>query len=286
MTTPPLKLIILARDQGPRVQGAWTELSDFLDQQEGVDVVAVAVTEDLQDVPPEADLVVVLGGDGAILRACRQLASTQRPILGVNLGHLGFLADLSVEEFRQNLPAIRDREYRVTQHLMFECHHVTSDGNTERITGLNEVALWAGASLRMLDIRLEIDGEEVTTFSGDGVIISSPVGSTAHSLSAGGPILRQDLQAFVVTPLNPHTLNNRPLVDRADRRYTLTMDEVPEGVTLVVDGQIRRPFAEGDAIHVVQSQQSFQLARIPGHSYYSALRNKLGWSGQVRGRGR
>jgi NAD+ kinase len=137
----------------------------------------------------------------------------------------------------------------------------------------------------MLDIRLEIDGEEVTTFSGDGVIISSPVGSTAHSLSAGGPILRQDLQAFVVTPLNPHTLSNRPLVDRADRKYTLKMDEAPEGVTLVVDGQIRRPFASGDAIHVVRSELTFQLARIPGHSYYSALRNKLGWSGQLRGPG-
>ncbi len=285
MPDQDLKLIVLARDQGRRVQDAWSELSEFLEQQRGVEVVAVAVTEDLQPDPPEADLVVVLGGDGAILRACRQLAATQRPILGVNLGRLGFLADLSVEQFRENLQAIQDRQYRIIEHLMFECHHERASGETEIITGLNEVALSAGASLTMLDIRLEIDGEEVTTFSGDGVIISSPVGSTAHSLSAGGPILRQDLQAFVVTPLNPHTLSNRPLVDRADRKYTLKMDEAPEGVTLVVDGQIRRPFASGDAIHVVRSELTFQLARIPGHSYYSALRNKLGWSGQLRGQG-
>ena len=286
MPDQDLKLIVLARDQGPRVQDAWSELSEFLEQQEGVEVVAAAVTEDLEENPPEADLVVVLGGDGAILRACRQLAATQRPILGVNLGRLGFLADLSVEQFRDNLPAIRDRQYRIIEHLMFECHHESASGETEIITGLNEVALSAGASLTMLDVRLEIDGEEVTTFSGDGVIISSPVGSTAHSLSAGGPILRQDLQAFVVTPLNPHTLNNRPLVDRADRKYTLKMDEAPEGVTLVVDGQVRRPFDSGDVIHVVRSELAFQLARIPGHSYYSALRNKLGWSGHVRGQGR
>jgi NAD+ kinase len=281
-----LKLIVLARDQGPRVQDAWAELSAFLDNAEGVEVVAAAVTEDLADPPPEADLVVVLGGDGAILRACRQLAATQRPILGVNLGRLGFLAELSLDEFRDNLPAICDRQYRVIEHLMFECQHESSGGQTETIIGLNEVALSAGASLTMLDVQLQIDGEDVTTFSGDGVIISSPVGSTAHSLSAGGPILRQDLQAFVVTPMNPHTLSNRPLVDRADRRYTLTMDEAPEGVTLVVDGQVRRPFAAGDAIHVARSELTFQLARIPGHSYYSALRNKLGWSGQVRARGR
>ena len=118
-----LKLIVLARDQGPRVQDAWAELSAFLDDAEGVEVVAAAVTEDLADPPPEADLVVVLGGDGAILRACRQLAATQRPILGVNLGRLGFLAELSLDEFRDNLPAICDRQYRVIEHLMFECQH-------------------------------------------------------------------------------------------------------------------------------------------------------------------
>ena len=283
MPDSELKLVVLARDQGTRVQDAWSELSEFLEGEAGVEVLAAAVTEDLESVPADADLVVVLGGDGAILRACRQLAAAQRPILGVNLGRLGFLADLSVEEFRHSLPAIRDRQYTVTEHLMFECQHETAAGATETITGVNEVAVSAGASLTMLDVRLEIDGEEVTTYSGDGVIISSPVGSTAHSLSAGGPIVRQDLQAFVVTPLNPHTLSNRPLVDRADRRYTLTMDESPEGVTLVVDGQIRRPFAAGDRIHVVRSELAIQLARIPTHSYYRALRNKLGWSGQVRG---
>jgi len=281
-----LRLIVLARDQSPRVQDAWTELSAFLDQQDGVEVVAAAVTEDLADPPPESDLVVVLGGDGAMLRACRQLAATQRPILGVNLGRLGFLADLSLEEFRENLPVIRNRQYRVTEHLMFECHHEAVDGTTESIAGLNEIALCAGSSLSMLDICLEIDGEEVTTYSGDGVIISTPVGSTAHSLSAGGPILRQDLQAFVVTPLNPHTLTNRPLVDRADRKYTLKMTNVPDGVMLVVDGQIQRGFVSGDTIHVVRSELAFQLARVPGHSYYSALRNKLGWSGQTRARAR
>tara|TARA_B100000029_G_scaffold13702_1_gene14381 strand:- start:1087 stop:1938 length:852 start_codon:yes stop_codon:yes gene_type:complete len=282
MSHEDLRLIVLARDQAARVQEACHQVTGLLEHQPGVEVVATWGTEDLGGSPPDADLVVVLGGDGAILGACRQLAAAQRPILGVNLGRLGFLADLSLEEFSEGLPLIADRKYRVIDHLMFDCEHVSADGSSETITGLNEVALSAGGSLTMVDVSLAIDDEAVTTFSGDGVIISTPVGSTAHSLSAGGPILRQDLQAFVVTPLNPHTLNNRPLVDRADRRYSLSMSDVPDGVTLVVDGQIRRPFASGDSLHVVASELSFQLARVPGHSYYSALRNKLGWSGQVR----
>lgn len=283
MSTDDLRLIVLARDQGPRVQDTWKSLSELVADQPGIEVVATAVTEDLPPEPPEADLVVVLGGDGAILRACRQLGERQVPILGVNLGRLGFLADLSPEEFQESLPVIGERGYRVIDHLMFECEHVSADGTAETILGLNETAVCAASSLSMLDIRLEIDDEDVTTFSGDGLIISTPVGSTAHSLSAGGPILRQDLQAFVITPLNPHTLTNRPLVDRADRKYTLTSDNVPEGAMLVVDGQVQRSFRPGDSIHVRRADVFFQLVRIPGHSYYSTLRQKLGWSGQAHG---
>ena len=234
----------------------------------------------------EADLAVVFGGDGSILRAARQMGVRQLPVLGVNLGRLGFLADLTPEELPGVLSEIRAGKFVSVEHLMFQCEVIRNDQVIVQSLGLNEAAIMAGPPFAILEVDLYVDREWVTAYRCDGLIISTPIGSTAHSLSAGGPILRQDLQAFVVTPLNPHTLNNRPLVDRADRRYTLTMDEVPEGVTLVVDGQIRRPFAAGDAIHVVQSQQAFQLARIPGHSYYSALRNKLGWSGQVRGRGR
>jgi NAD+ kinase len=134
----------------------------------------------------------------------------------------------------------------------------------------------------MIDLKLEIDGEHVTTYSSDGLIISTPVGSTAHSLSAGGPILRQDLQAFVVTPICPHTLTVRPLVDSADCTYRLTMPTLAEGVTLVVDGQTRTPFETGDALEIRRADTTFQLARIQGHSYYGTLHRKLGWAGQPR----
>lgn len=281
MSPEPLRLIVLARDQSPRVQDAWTELSGVLDGHNGIELVATAVTEDLPEDIPDADLVVVLGGDGALLRACRQLGQDQKPILGVNLGRLGFLADLSPGEFREKLSQIRNREYHVVEYLMFECEHVDRDGNSERMLGLNETAILVGAGPGMLDVQLEIDGESVTTYRGDGVIVSTPVGSTAHSLSAGGPILRQDLQAFVVTPICPHALTNRPLVDRADREYSLTVTDGPDGVMLVVDGQVRRPMAIGEVVHVRRAEVALKLARLPGHSYYSRLRNKLGWSGQT-----
>ena len=165
---------------------------------------------------------------------------------------------------------------------MFQCIHRHADQTSETYLGLNEVALSSAASLKMLDIHLAIDGEPVTTYSCDGLIVSTPVGSTGHSLSAGGPILRQELQAFVITPICPHTLTNRPVVDHADCVYTLTVPNVPEGAMVVVDGQIKRPFVEGDAIEVRRAPVTFKLARLPGHSYYASLHRKLGWGGQPR----
>ena len=165
---------------------------------------------------------------------------------------------------------------------MLECTHLKVDGTTSTYLGLNETALLSGASLSLVDIELSIDGQPVTTFSGDGLIVSTPVGSTAHNLSAGGPILRQDLRAFVITPICPHTLTVRPIVDRADATYELTSPGVPDGVMLVIDGQIRVPFETGDRVIIRQAEVSFQLVRIQGHNFYQTLHRKLGWDGQPR----
>jgi len=282
MPKPPLRLIVLARDQNPRVQNAWRQLEEFLNDQNDVEIVAAAVTKDLRLEDLDADLVVTLGGDGAILRACRQMGSRQLPILGVNLGRLGFLADLSPQEFLAEFETVRNREYQVVEHLMFECQHRHKDGRCESYLGLNEVAISAAAAVSMLDIHLEIDGEPVTVYSCDGLIVSTPVGSTAHSLSAGGPILRQELKAFVVTPICPHTLSNRPIVDDADCVYTLTVPDAPKGTMLLIDGQIKQPLNPEDTVEVRRAPVTFKLARIPGRSYYSNLHRKLGWSGQPR----
>jgi NAD+ kinase len=280
MPENPLRLIVLARDQSSRVQNAWRELSEFLGKQPGTQV-AAAITDDLELGGLSGDLVVVLGGDGAILRACRQLGQNQLPILGVNLGRLGFLADLSPQEFRDNYEQIQTRNYHVVEQLMFECTLQRADGSRETCLGLNETAVNSAAALQMLDVELSINDEPVATYSCDGLIVSTPVGSTAHSLSAGGPILRQDLQAFVITPICPHTLTTRPLVDHADSIFQLSFPEVPEGAMLVVDGQIRRPLLPGDTVEVRRAPVTFKMAKIPGHSYYATLHRKLGWGGQL-----
>lgn len=282
MAQTPLRLIVLARDQSPRVQNAWRELSEFLQCESGATVVAAALTEDLVLDDLEADLVTVLGGDGALLRACRQMGMRQFPTIGINVGRLGFLADLSPADFRSEFPKLLTRDYRVVEHLMFQCIFKPARGEQETYLGLNEVVLSCGGSLRMLDVHLAIDDESVTTYSCDGLAVSTPVGSTAYSLAAGGPILKPDLQAFVVTPICPHALTNRPLVDRADCIYKLTLSRGFEGAALVIDGQVHRPLSEGDVVEVRRAPVTFKLARVSGLSYYATLRRKLNWGGQLR----
>jgi NAD+ kinase len=224
----------------------------------------------------KADLALVLGGDGAILRAARQMGYHQTPVLGVNLGKLGFLADLTPEEIRHCFPQVVQGEFRVNWHLMFECL-VESPEGPRTFLGLNEAVLRTGPPFHMTGLSLAIDGEPVSLFNGDGLIISTPIGSTAHSLSAGGPILRQDLQAFVITPICPHTLTYRPLVDSADKTFTITMASASGSTYLVIDGQQLLTITPDHRITIRRAPVSFGLVKVLGRSYYNTLRDKLRW---------
>ncbi len=280
MADAPVRVVIVIPHESPRVRNAREEILATLQRRDRLSVVAVLTDPLTSDPVPEADVAIVLGGDGAILRACRHFGENQVPILGVNLGRLGFLADLSPQEIQDQIHYLEEGDFRVIEHLMFECRHVGGDGRVQRWLGLNEVAVLSAGSLSMIDIQLDIDGERVTTYSGDGLIISTPVGSTGHGLSAGGPILKQDLQAFVITPVTAHTLTNRPLVDDAHCEFTLRVPDAPPGVALVIDGQINHPFAADDTVTVRRSTTTFQMVRLPGHNYYRTLHRKLGWGGQ------
>lgn len=228
------------------------------------------------------DFALVLGGDGSMLRAAHLLGYEQLPILGVNLGRLGFLADLQPEQLPEVLPRIAAGEYRVSSHLMFECAVVRGEEVIEHALGLNEVSVLAGPPFSILEIQLYVDGELVTTYSCDGLIVSSPVGSTAHNLSAGGPILRKDLQAFVISPISPHTLTNRPVVDAADRVYELRVPAPLERTSLLVDGKIICEPEGADRIRITRSEAQFQLIELSGFGYYRTLREKLGWGGGLK----
>lgn len=228
------------------------------------------------------DLVIVLGGDGSMLRAAHCMGAQQIPVLGINLGNLGFLADIQPEDLDRVLPCLAAGEYRVVHHLMFECDVLRSGHESIHLLGLNEVAVLAGAPFAIMDVQLYVDSELATTYSCDGLIVSTPVGSTAHSLSAGGPILRKDLQAFVISPISPHTLTNRPVVDSAERVYELSVPEPHEGTALVVDGKVVCSLEAEDRIRVTRSQAQFQLIQVHGHGYYRTLREKLGWGGRLK----
>lgn len=276
-----LRIVVLARSSRERVRAAWEKLEPFLASRPEVEVAGVALSQDVDHIALNADLAIVLGGDGSLLRACRQFGDRQIPILAVNLGRLGFLADLTLDNLQQNFDLIIRQEFGIADLMMYECLIEKANGEKERHLGLNELAVCVGARPHMFDVQLSVDGEIITTYSGDGLILSTPVGSTAHSLSAGGPILQQDIRAFVITPICPHTLTVRPIVDRADRCYRLFLPSETEDVLAVIDGHIHRSFCHGDVITFKQAEVSCQLVRFPDHSYYDTLHRKLGWEGQL-----
>ena len=236
--------------------------------------------EDLSRV--QADLAIVMGGDGSILRAASQMGHRQVPVLGVNLGKLGFLADISPDDLGDVLGDVCAGRCRVVEHLMFDCE-ITRDGQVlARRLGLNETAIQAGPPYSMLDVDLYVDSELVTTYSCDGLIVSTPVGSTAHSLSAGGPILQKNLQAFVICPLSPHTLTVRPLVVTADHEFEIAVHKPHARTSVVVDGRQLHTLTSADRVCVRRAKATFKMVHVPGHSYYRTLREKLGWGGNIR----
>jgi NAD+ kinase len=262
-----------ARDEAERLRPAIEQLADIV-------LTDFEFQQDLSQV--EADVAIVLGGDGSILRAAHQMGMNQRPIVGVNLGKLGFLADIHPEAFEVVWPKVCGGHYRVVHHLMFNCEIWRSEQKLSEHLGLNETAIIGGPPYSIVNVDLHIDGEWATTYSCDGLIVSTPVGSTAHNLSAGGPIVRKDLQAFVISPISPHTLTMRSVVDTASRVYDLMLPEPNEGTAVVVDGRVvHQPVLPGDRIRVVRASTSFQLVEVPGQGYYRTLREKLGWAGRI-----
>jgi NAD+ kinase len=228
-----------------------------------------------------ADLALVFGGDGTILRAAQHMAYEQVPTLGINLGKLGFLADVHREEAPAILTELFQQGFSVSEHMMFECVVENATGS-RTLLGLNELVVHADPPLHMIEIDLSVDHEEVVTFSGDGLILSTPIGSTGHNLSAGGPILRQELSAFVITPICAHALTYRPLVDGGERVFTISLHPNSHPAILSVDGQQQVPLKPGQRVVMKQAAVKFRRVRVPGRSYYTTLREKLQWGAPPR----
>lgn len=265
---------------GDRVgEERWAEVKPILERNAQIVLEDFEGTADLSS--HDADFVVVLGGDGSILRSGVRMGARQLPVLGVNLGKLGFLANTSPGALATIFPMVCNGDCAVVEHLMFMCEIWRDGVCVASRLGLNETVVVNGPPFSIVNIDLYVDSEWATTYSCDGLIISTPVGSTAHNLSAGGPILRKSLQAFVISPLSPHTLTVRPVVDSADRVLELAMAEPHAGTTVVVDGQVfHTPLTAGDRVRVRRAEVTFQMIECQGHGYYSTLREKLGWAGR------
>jgi NAD+ kinase len=270
-----MRIFVLGNAQRAGVKEEADRLLPFLREHCEIAVFDLFQEEDLSRAPA-ADLALVLGGDGAILRAARQMGYHQVPVLGVNLGKLGFLADLTCADVRDCLPHVVRGEYRVTRHLMYECV-VAGPRESQTFLGLNEVAFHSAPPFHPIELILAVDGETIARFNGDGLILSTPVGSTAHSLSAGGPILGQELAAFVITPICPHALTYRPVVDSADKVYTIATGPGSEEAVLIIDGQVHLTLTEEYRVTVRRAPVEFGLVKVPGRSFYHTLRDKLRW---------
>lgn len=279
-TSPRRKRAIVLGFAGrPHVVEEARRLRPTIEKQVDVVVEDFASAVDLSQV--EADVAIVFGGDGSILRAAHQMGYHQLPVLAVNLGRLGYLADLTPNELPEALKDFCAGKLEIVEHLMFECRVLRGGDVRVQALGLNETAIHCGPPYALIEVDLYVDSELATTYSGDGLIVSTPVGSTAHSLSAGGPILRKNMQAFVFAPLSPHTLTNRSVVDTADHVYELAVRRPNPATAVIVDGHVLCTLESEDRVRIERAAPRFLLVNAPGHSYYRTLREKLGWGGQL-----
>lgn len=234
-------------------------------------------TQERENLAVCSDLLIVLGGDGTLLSAARMAAERKVPILAVNLGGLGFLTTVTLDNIYLILEEIFSNKHRLSERVMLEAKVVRGGAVIRRQIALNDAVLNKAALARIMDLELRINGEYVTTYKADGLILSTPTGSTAYSLAAGGPIVYPTVEAFVVTPICPHTLTNRPLVIPDFAKIEVDFKAEDDAVFLTLDGQVGIELARGDHIMVQKAEEKLYLVRPERRTYFEILRSKLKW---------
>lgn len=222
------------------------------------------------------DFVIVLGGDGTLLSAARAVATAGIPILGVNLGSLGFLTEIALPDLYRTLEAVVQGKCRYENRAMLHCELIRGDKCIAAFDSLNDAIVNKSAIARLVEFDLYVDEAFVSNYKGDGVIVSTPTGSTAYSLAAGGPILMPSVSAFIITPVCPHSLTHRPLVVRDAAKIQIVVRSVDEEAFLSIDGQIGLPIANGDHILCRRSEYHVRLLRVR-KTFFDVLRTKLKW---------
>ncbi len=249
----------------------------FLDDETGKKIGLKGLPK--EEIPGRSDLIIVLGGDGTLLSVARLVAEKEVPILGVNLGTLGFLTEVSRYELKEALRRIIDGEFSLEKRLMLRAELIRDEESIAVHHLLNDVVINKGALARIIDLETFIDSNLVTLFKADGLIVSSPTGSTAYNLSAGGPILYPSLECMVLTPICPHTLTNRPIVIPGTSRVEVRLKSESQDVYLTLDGQIGIPLKRNDRVVITKASFKTSLVIPPERNYFEILRTKLGWGG-------
>jgi NAD+ kinase len=231
--------------------------------------------------PPDAlDGLLSLGGDGTLLRAARYLDGANVPIMGVNLGRLGFLTSCRARDFARMLPKFAKGQYQSDVRMALEAASIGSGGAAGvRLLALNDVVLHKGGFARVLRFRVTVNGEEIGALAADGMVISTPTGSTAYSLSAGGPIVEPTVESILMTPVSPHTLAVRPILLPPSAVIVVQPEGPPEEVLVTVDGQVGTSLSAGHSLSIRRATTGVRLVRFPGTTFFGRLKHKLGWGG-------
>ena len=223
------------------------------------------------------DFVIVLGGDGTLLAAARSVARAEIPILGVNLGSLGFLTEVSLDELYKTLEAVERHDVAHEARSMLECRLVRDGKTVAEYIALNDIVITKGAIARLTEVDVTVDGRFVANYKADGVIVATPTGSTAYSLAAGGPVLEPTVDAFIITPVSPHALTNRPLVVRDSAEIAVIVRSTPDEAFITVDGQRGEQVFQGDQVLCRKSAHKIHLLRLSSRTFFDVLRTKLKW---------
>ncbi|MCI0404474.1 MAG: NAD(+)/NADH kinase [candidate division Zixibacteria bacterium] len=277
-----MKLGLLANPTRPGAGGLIAEILDWA-KKAGVDVFifsdgpppasgGTAVSE--EELAARADVVLALGGDGTILRTARAVGPSQKPILGINTGGLGFLAELSNENVAAALEALQKGDFRVEERMVLQAEIKTAG---RKFFALNDVVVEKGEVRRLLRLSLSANGEYICSYASDGLIIATPTGSTAYSLSVGGPIINPKMALTIVAPISPHSLASRPLIFEPGDVLEVVLSQPEKEAFLTMDGQVSVKITSADRLEVKRAPHTVRLVRFKGESFYQVLRRKLHW---------
>ena len=230
----------------------------------------------------KCDIIFAIGGDGTILSTVRRLEGNMKPIMGIHIGGLGFLSECTEENLEDSIQSVINDEYIISHRMLLEVHIIPENDTAQTLWALNDIVVDLGPSARMLKVKAEVSDHYLNTFEGDGIIISTPTGSTAYSLSAGGPIIYPSMDSITVTPICPHSLSARPIVLQSKEIIKLSFPEAYEGISLSIDGQIKISIDNQTQIQIRKASHTAELVSLPNNGYFKTLRTKMGWSGNVR----